>query len=452
MHIMKRKSLVFLPVCFCLAVLIILASCKRSDSAPVGLTDAETQEEVVDVNTGAAKKVEVPVITVPEDLPDGIVLNFDVPPIPEHELHSFPLPPVPTDVKDIVQKIKPARKTHEYNEECKQDIWKEYDDQDRLIYERHSPDFERWTQYTENGSRILSFGGGMAGYTYLEKDSKNREIYYLRANQECCNEYTDYDDYYICFTWNQYKIDTGNGEEIRTETGWSRREGDKSYLYAERSEGGIPIKEWEFYQMNDDINFSCRHFIKYDPRLCPPNPYSEKFRVSFSEKKPDSPYTVWEWDNSGYSCKTVSKSKEGYNNTLRYYFTKDHEAKSGYESGSAGDYFFRREWNVPEPIAKYGTEANSISILEKGNELLEFNQQKDNYRNFTGITIFDPETGRSYTVNIEPGDLRYSCQKDGKILKMYSVGYDNDTNTSVLCKRNNFEDEWEQIFPDQENE
>lgn len=414
------------------------------DFEPVDSSKAKPQEQ-----TAAADADEdVPVITVPNDLPDGVVLSFDVPPIPEHEVHQFPLPPVPTDVKDIVQKIKPARKTHEYNEGCKRDEWKEYDDQDRLIHERHSGGFERWTQYTENGSRVLS-SYGPSGFSYTENDSKNRDVYYLNPVQEWWNEYTDYDGYYTGFTWNHYKIGSGDDAEFRTYKGWSKREGDKSYCYSESEERGIPIKNWEFYQNNDDIIFSCSHYIKYNPRLCPPNPYLETFSVSLHEKKSGNAYTLWEWDNSGYCCKTVGNSKEGYVNTLHYYSRKEHEGKSGHESGSEGDYSFYRNWSVPEPYAKYGTKTNSLNILEKGKEIVEFSLLKDKQKADTTININDPETGRLYSVYMEPTYLRYCCQKNGKVLKMYSVGYDNESNTSVHCKQKDIDD-WEQIFPSED--
>ena len=441
------KKYFFFEVSFSLLLLLALMaliSCKR--------VEFDNEEEVITEALELATTIperNVIKITLPDDLPKGVVLTFEVPPIPDHEVPSFPFPSAPTDVKDIVKKMKPARKYHQHEvveEGGVLDYWYEYDDQDRVIHMwRTNSSYEGWTLYTENGSRHIDTNG-----YYWEADSKNRLTYQLSPAQESWHEYTDYDGYYTGFSWNHYKRGTESDAEIRTDKSWCKREGDKSYIYSERVERGIPFTEWEFCQMNDDIYFSCTHTIIDNPRLCPPNPYLEKFEVHLNEKKSENSYTLWEWDNRGYCCKTVGNSKEGYVNTLRYYSTKEHEGKSGHESGSEGDYSFYRNWSVPEPYAKYGTKTNSLNILEKGKEIVEFSLLKDKYKDDTTININDPETGRFYTVNWEPDYLFYSCQKDGESLKMYSVGYDNETNTSVISKRKDLENDWVQIFPSED--
>ncbi len=412
---------------------ILFLSCVRAQKETTDATTAENTAGSESVSSQIENEEQFKV-TVPDDLPEDTVLSFDVPEIPFREMKV--ISPLPDDVDEIKKTVKTAvRQEHilQEDENSKFEEWRDYDEQDRIVHWRFNSG-DKWTLYTENGSR--TYCKSSVTEWYDESDSKGRSLHYISKNQEIWHEYTDFDGYYTYFSWNSYQ----NGR------GWGKVEGECRWSYRKDAEtnpdtGVVTTEEnWEFYKELPNRTLSSRHTIRNSI-----NWHVDSWRVD--EYKPENCNVTWTWggptDMSRGWQKRISRSYPTDRDRVNITCIYSSGEKNWTESGKAGNYRHRHYRST----AYEGIDERSIS--ENGKEIISTSYRGDEKR--FGITINDPETGKSYNVNVTPDDLYYTISRGDNPQQMYSAHYNNELNESCHYKRKSFDDEWVQVYPDPKN-
>lgn len=413
---------------------ILFLSCVRAQKEQDDATTAENTATSESASSQIDNKEQAKV-SVPDDLPEDVVLSFDVPEIPYREMKV--ISPLPTDADEIKKTVKTAvRQEHilQEDENSKFEEWRDYDTQDRIVHRRFYGGGEKWTLYTENGSR--TYYKSSEAEWYDESDSKGRSLHYISKNQEIWHEYTDFDGYYTYFLWNSAQ----NG------IGWGKVEGECNWWYLKDEErnpntGIVTIEEnWEFYKKLPHRTLSSRHTIRNSI-----NWHVDSWRVN--EYTPENCNVTWTWggptDMSRGWQKRISRSSPTDRDRVNVTLIYSSGEKAWDESGKAGNY-----WHSRERSTLYGgTDKRSIS--ENGKEIIGTSYRGDE-KSF-GVLIYDPETGKSYNVNVTPDDLYYTISRGDKTQQMYSAHYNNEMNESYHYKRKNYDDEWVQVYPDPKN-
>lgn len=228
---------------------------------------------------------------------------------------------------------------------------------------------------------------------------------------------------------------------------WTKTQGEKTYYYNEEIIEGEPFTAWLVTQNSETRHLSSSHKIIKTQNLEFPEIH-EIFRVELAEFKNNELLydIIWEWDNNGMSQRYTKRKNENYSGMKIYYYN---EGKTNYtENGKAGDYSFFHEG--------FSNSRDNYAVYEKGKGILftEYNTEDKS----AAVTIYDPETGKKYCIDISEDSITYDIEKNEKLQKAYSISYDKITNKSLHFKSEKYIDEmegilqWEQIFPEEKKE